>query len=205
MPPRAKKTVKKMDGGKRHPLNVRTTFEARQRLESAAMESGRSLTQEAEVRIERTFKSDDNALDALELIYGSAIAGLALALADCIQQSAVSTRLMIAGVPDGDGWLDDPTAFDQAIHAINTLMDGLRPDGDPRGLTLPDGFAAPGTGRDIAAMFARGDMGRNIGKRKLAVVAGNLPSPIFKREEIQQKLLAQLAHRALANSAKQEP
>lgn len=65
MPPRAKKTVKSKGGGKRHPLNVRTTFELRQSLEAAAMQSGRSLTQEAEARIESSFQQE-NAASVLE-------------------------------------------------------------------------------------------------------------------------------------------
>ncbi|UQD96146.1 hypothetical protein [Bradyrhizobium japonicum] len=65
MPPRAKKTVKTTEGGKRYPLNVRTTFELRQSIEAAAAQSGRSLTQEAEARIESSFQQE-NAASVLE-------------------------------------------------------------------------------------------------------------------------------------------
>lgn len=41
--------------GKRVPLNMRTTRETRDRLEKAADESGRSLAQEVEIRLERSF------------------------------------------------------------------------------------------------------------------------------------------------------
>lgn len=45
--------------GKRHPLNMRTTEEIRHKLEAAATLSGRSLVQEVEFRIERSFRDDD--------------------------------------------------------------------------------------------------------------------------------------------------
>lgn len=44
-----------VEGGKRYPLGMRTTKEIRERLESAASESGRSLAQEVEYRLERSF------------------------------------------------------------------------------------------------------------------------------------------------------
>jgi hypothetical protein len=44
--------------GKRYPLNMRTTFEIRSKLEAAAAESGRSLAQEAESLIERALQLD---------------------------------------------------------------------------------------------------------------------------------------------------
>jgi Arc-like DNA binding domain len=48
-------------GGKRHPLNMRTTREIREQLEAAAAASGRSLTQEVERRLERSFEGEIDA------------------------------------------------------------------------------------------------------------------------------------------------
>jgi hypothetical protein len=45
--------------GKRHPLNMRTTKETRDRLAAAAAASGRSLVQEVEFRVEQTFRQED--------------------------------------------------------------------------------------------------------------------------------------------------
>lgn len=44
---------------KRHPLNMRTTKDVRERLEAAAGAAGRSLAQEVEFRLERSFHADD--------------------------------------------------------------------------------------------------------------------------------------------------
>ena len=46
--------------GKRAPLNMRTTQEIRARLEKAAADSGRSLVQEVETRLERSFLVEDH-------------------------------------------------------------------------------------------------------------------------------------------------
>jgi TraY domain len=63
MPPRAKVTKKgNAETGKRYPLNMRTTFEMRQSLEEGARRSGRSLAQEAEFRLEDTFRTEDERL-----------------------------------------------------------------------------------------------------------------------------------------------
>jgi uncharacterized protein (DUF1778 family) len=59
MPKRAKSIAnKKVLAGKRYPLNMRTTDEVRRALEEAAKQSGRSLAQEVEARLERSFTAD---------------------------------------------------------------------------------------------------------------------------------------------------
>jgi hypothetical protein len=44
--------------GERVPLGLRVTAEAKRKLEEAAIKSGRSISQEAELRIERSFDED---------------------------------------------------------------------------------------------------------------------------------------------------
>jgi len=46
-------------GGKKRPLNMRTTVALRGKIERAAGKSGRSLVQEVEYRIERSFLRDE--------------------------------------------------------------------------------------------------------------------------------------------------
>jgi TraY domain len=50
---------KKIGEGKRYPLNMRTTKEMREKLERAAAQSGRSLVQEVEFRLERSFDREE--------------------------------------------------------------------------------------------------------------------------------------------------
>ena len=68
--------------GKRYPLNMRTTFELRRNLEAAATASGRSLAQEAEYRLERSFLSQQVMFEAMEFGYGQGTAGILLILGD---------------------------------------------------------------------------------------------------------------------------
>src|SRR5262249_14589966 len=55
MPPKSKRVLP----GKRYPLNMRTTKELRDKIEEAAMVSGRSLVQEVEFRLERLFQQEE--------------------------------------------------------------------------------------------------------------------------------------------------
>ncbi len=50
--------------GKRVPLNMRTTRETREKLEKSAAESGRSLAQEVEYRLERSFADEPQSVSA---------------------------------------------------------------------------------------------------------------------------------------------
>lgn len=52
------RTTKPTGDGKRHPLNMRTTKETREKLESAAAANGRSLAQEVEARLEASFAEE---------------------------------------------------------------------------------------------------------------------------------------------------
>src|SRR5215467_2655400 len=54
MPPKSKRVLP----GKRYPLNMRTTKELRDKIEQAATDSGRSLVQEVEFRLERSFQQE---------------------------------------------------------------------------------------------------------------------------------------------------
>lgn len=62
MPPKRKST--KLGDGKRYPLNMRTTKHLRDHLERAADESGRSLAQEVEYRLERSFEREAVIIEA---------------------------------------------------------------------------------------------------------------------------------------------
>src|SRR5262249_2453012 len=55
MPPKSKRVLL----GKRYPLNMRTTKELRDKIEWAATVSGRSLVQEVEFRLERSFQEEE--------------------------------------------------------------------------------------------------------------------------------------------------
>ncbi len=103
--------------GKRHPLNMRTTKEIRERLEAAARASGRSLAQEAEFRLQQSFGRDEI---MAETWGGTAALQVWLACASAAKALAVK---------NGVGWLDDPLTFAQAKHATGLLFDIFGPEG----------------------------------------------------------------------------
>jgi hypothetical protein len=151
MPPRAKVTKKKdAETGKRYPLNMRTTFEMRQSLEAAAKRSGRSLAQEAEIRIEHSFANEARLLEALDLAYGRELSGLMFAMGEAIKDaiSAAGHAEALSSILTKDAarpWWDSPYAYAAAIKAAETILTSLRPPGDP----VPPAAAAG------AAAFAR--------------------------------------------------
>ena len=200
MPPRAKKAVNEGDAtGKRYPLNMRTTFETRKRLEAAAIDSGRSLTHEAEVRIEQSFRTEDFAVSALEMAFGTEIAGIALAVADILHTTAIATRALLADdVVDGSGWIDDPVAFNNAVKGVQVLLEGLRPPGEPSPIpvrlvgplaTQAMLDALPDRLKLMIESLREGSFGASVGDRKLLMLSGKEPI-LFSREETQKRLLA---------------
>jgi hypothetical protein len=137
MPPRAKVTKKRSaEGGKRYPLNMRTTFEMRQSLEAAAARSGRSLAQEAEIRIEHSFANEARLVEALDLAYGRELSGLMFAIGEAMKSAitAAGYAEALASLSTNDRagqWWDSAYAYAQATEAAKTILTGLRPSGDP--------------------------------------------------------------------------
>jgi hypothetical protein len=73
MPKRMGRPTKPPTPGERVPLSLRVTAEIRERLEKAAVEKGRSLSQEAEL-VERSFDREELLPEVLTLAYGKSMA-----------------------------------------------------------------------------------------------------------------------------------
>jgi TraY domain len=95
---------------KRHPLNMRTTEAMRRRLEQAAEASGRSLVQEVEHRLERTFTQDE----AFEATLGGKHN------ADLFRALTTATWLIEKGT--GKQWSEDIATAHQVRHALSTIV-----------------------------------------------------------------------------------
>jgi hypothetical protein len=75
--------------GLRVPLSLRVTPEFKERLDAAAEQSGRSQSQEAELRLERSFDRQDLLLDVLVMTFGSKqTAGLVILLGMVMEAAA---------------------------------------------------------------------------------------------------------------------
>jgi hypothetical protein len=107
------KTTKGADGGKRYPLNMRTTKETRDRLEAAAVASGRSLVQEVEARLEASFHRE-------AVFGGPRLTRYAYLMASVFALSGQRS----SGAAD-ESWLDNDDAY---IAAVTGVIDALLRD-----------------------------------------------------------------------------
>jgi hypothetical protein len=97
---------------KRHPLNMRTTKEVREMLEHAAAETGRSLVQEVETRIEESVHADLKLAGPLT----RALVTMIAAVVENIQQR------------HGKNWLDDDRTCSATLTAIYGVLGRLGAD-----------------------------------------------------------------------------
>jgi hypothetical protein len=118
--------------GRTAVLSTRLQPDTRRRLVAATEASGRSLSQELEHRLRRTFIEDDKAIE----FYGSqSTAAILKLLGAVIQFTCTSWYVKTADgwVPDlqkdpGE-WLRDPKLFDQVLTAIVHTLMWFKPSG----------------------------------------------------------------------------
>jgi hypothetical protein len=110
------KTTRGSSGGKRHPLNMRTTAEIRDRLEAAAAANGRSLAQEVESRLERSFEQDSR-------VGGEAMVGIANLLIGAFVRGG-QFGAAASGHPDWtpDQWVHDPFCYRSAAYSVGFAL-----------------------------------------------------------------------------------
>jgi hypothetical protein len=120
-------------GGRTAVLSTRLQSDTRARLVAAAKGKGRSLSQELEHRLRRTFTEDDKAVEW----YGSEQTAAVVRLIGATIQSA-SARVSKRGKHD---WLKEQWLFDDVMTAIRHVLLWFRPGGDSglREITLGSG------------------------------------------------------------------
>jgi hypothetical protein len=109
-------TQRRAKDQRRIPLSMRIAPQTRARLEFEAARTGRSITQEAELRLEMALLVMSGGADSInaELL---AIFHKVLTAADQIAQAR--------GNPS---WLLDRPTFDDCVTALNEMFQGLRPE-----------------------------------------------------------------------------
>jgi Arc-like DNA binding domain len=113
------RTTKPTGDGKRCPLNMRTTRETRERLEAAAAANGRSLAQEVEARLERSFQQ--------EAVLGTPeMARLAF-------QMAASFAVATGGT---SAWTTDPAEYVNGVDAVFRALLEQFPKGPDKKLAI---------------------------------------------------------------------
>lgn len=119
------------DPGERVKLGLRVTPEMKARLDAAAERNGRSQSQEAELRLERSFERDDMLPQLLRTAFGSITAGHLLAIGFLMTNAGLREYWSrhsddLAGEHN---WPNDPTAFDQAVQSALTWLNAAKPAG----------------------------------------------------------------------------
>jgi hypothetical protein len=190
---RKKRRVRK-DG--RVHLGFRVTPELKDLVETSAASLGRSQSQEAEFRLEWTFRAEDFALSALELAYGPQLSAMLVALGDAMKQTGGRAGFEATRDLDGaENWFNVPFAFDQSVKAAATVLNALRPEGDP---SLPRRFqGGPREGIDdpasigeriAAGILAEAASGRSDGPQREQDRAARIHRGLGK--ELAARLLA---------------
>jgi hypothetical protein len=149
--------VTKAAEGRKATLGIRASASLKDQLFAAATRNGRSLSAEAETRLELSFANEAVAANAqrlgLELAYGADGAWLMQLFGRII---AAEPRTF------GDGWTSNPTAFAVTEKQITYALEQLRPGGDP-GPIPEDQIRRP---VDRWLEMPRFRLGRAIGTKK---------------------------------------
>jgi TraY domain len=154
----------RLEDGPGDYVGFRAPRKLKEQLTLAAEESGRSLSTEAQVRLESSFQAEDGFYRALELALGQNGAAVIQLLARAITEVGHGAGGVATNYYGGDHWLADPYAYDQVVTAMSELLEALRPEGDA---TPPDSPDWPPDHRKRI-----GTIGRDGAKRFLAAVAG---------------------------------
>jgi len=114
--------------GARSTLSLRITAELFDRLDFAAKEKGRPLSNEAELRLETSFRDHDIVQRTMVLAYGDKLAAILLIMGALLKEAGPHWHAATTGKFWGD-WLSNPYAFDQAFEAVSRIFEVLHPSG----------------------------------------------------------------------------
>jgi hypothetical protein len=154
--------------GRKSPLGLRVTPEIKDMLDGAAQHNSRTQSQEAELRIEATFRSEQQLSQGLEIVYGRQIAGLLTLIGHVLRDVGpmAGNVAALSVVVDRD-WLSSAFAVDQAVKAVNYIFDSIRPNGEP----VPEHLRGPLVigGTDLNAVHR--ELGKGVATSYLTAIA----------------------------------
>jgi hypothetical protein len=150
--------------GKSSVFSTRIRPDLRKRLEKAAKTSGRSLSQEVEHRLRRSFVEDDKIADA----FGDRRTyRLMRLMSDAIQLSQ----------NNAENWLDDPYRFRVALAAMRSVVEAIQPDTPSRDV-VDYANRESATGAVGAAIAAKIWLGVVEAKHSIELGSGSLADHI---------------------------
>src|SRR5215475_6907928 len=121
--------------GRKKTLSVRVSHHLAERLDRAAKAKGQPLSQEAELRLEASFRDQDHADLFRAEVYGSDLAALLELIGAFGVYIGDGCSFANSGGSASPGtWMSDPYAFAQVVTGIETLIEAARPPGsaEPR-------------------------------------------------------------------------
>jgi TraY domain len=111
--------------GEKATLGIRASADLKQRLDEAAKLNGRSLSQEAELRLEQSFRQQqDLLLETLATAYGPRLAVMIISLA-----RGLGELQRLAEFPSD--WIDDPRLYALAKVQIDEALPAFAPEPEP--------------------------------------------------------------------------
>jgi TraY domain len=126
--------------GERVSLGLRVTPECKARLDAVARASGRSQSQEAELRIESSFRDQKILVEALDMAFGSQVARVLQRLGQIMISIAPLTvgtsRTPDVGAHFGQ-WMNNAWARQKMIDAAIAYLSKLRPNADELAAATP--------------------------------------------------------------------
>ena len=177
--------------GEKTTLSLRVTPELKRRLDNVSTLSGRNLSQEAELRLEKSFHEHELMTNVLGFAYGPRIAGLVLVLARVMHDAGRQCEGLLQGSGASDqDWHAIPEAFDKVAQTVSDTLAALRPDADPSETEeitaeVARRLSAPGVGSGPANTILRAIAGK--GPESLVELAGRwaeLLGPLAKNVKI---------------------
>jgi len=117
--------TKKAKPGTKASLGLRVTANVKDRLEHAAKLSGRTQSQEAEYRIERSFDRADLLPELLQAAYGDQCAGMLLLFGDILREATASADFLGNNTEWPNGRLQNSYTFEVAEKAVAELFGRL--------------------------------------------------------------------------------
>ena len=170
------------------------TPDLKRRLDAAAEQGGRSQSQEAEVRLERSFDRQELLSDALSLAYGKQIAGLLMMLGCVMCDVGNRQRQQKQGNTD-EHWTSDGYALRSAVEAAVALLIAALPDGEAE----PTGAEAISSANAMMLALGEGSQNRFSGAAEtisdlLGPIATRFGPDIDRLGDKQVQVMSQLEH-----------
>jgi hypothetical protein len=114
--------------GTRAALGLRVTHAVKNQLDTAAKQNGRTQSQEAEVRLENSFRNERVLDEVIDLHFGHANGELLLSVFGAVLNAA--TEALRTQSHTGD-WIDDPATQKAVASLLRSLAAGLDGSAEP--------------------------------------------------------------------------